>query len=255
MLFLPRRQSLGLCHLGVASAESVPKISRGACSSLEVPSVRDPVQIEHVSSPSSPTASFSAFARANQSTGFDGVVFQFSGTVHIQQDGNSPFTQAKAYHYLNFDITGQSETVTLDLTALSMVNYDLALLPGLTYGVIDRTTDTYVGSTVLSSPQTLQGTLPPGSYRLEAGVFVYDQIQTIERSATFADTISLTNLSISPGAFQTHPLIAASGEFSHVPGRSWFDPPTATEFEFQMTDAALFTQIMNLPTGFDALSK
>ena len=216
------------------------------------------VLIEQVQSPSHPTPDFTAAANAQQSTGFDGEVFQFSGSIDIHLKGNAlPFAHARAYHYLDFDITDQSESVTLDLTALSVLPGLDNHLPGFTYDVINRATNQGSGAHFLESPLRQVFTLSPGSYRLEAGLVGSDAIvapdqEPIVRSASFADTISFTNLSISPGAFQTHPVVAQDGIFTHVLRRDWFDPPTATEFEFQMTDAALFTQIMSLPTGFDA---
>jgi hypothetical protein len=30
----------------------------------------------------------------------------------------------------------------------------------------------------------------------------------------------------------------------------WFDPPTASGYTYQMTDGSLFTEIVDLPTGF-----
>ncbi|MDY6802653.1 MAG: PEP-CTERM sorting domain-containing protein [Cyanobacteriota bacterium] len=40
-------------------------------------------------------------------------------------------------------------------------------------------------------------------------------------------------------------------EFINQAGRRWFDPPSATGFNFEMTGDSLFTEILSLPGGFD----
>jgi hypothetical protein len=40
--------------------------------------------------------------------------------------------------------------------------------------------------------------------------------------------------------------------FDSVPTANWFDPPTATGFQFTMTDGALFTAVLDFPTGIDS---
>lgn len=40
--------------------------------------------------------------------------------------------------------------------------------------------------------------------------------------------------------------------FTNVRSGLWFDPPTAYGFRYTMTDGSLFTDILNLPTGFNA---
>ena len=40
-------------------------------------------------------------------------------------------------------------------------------------------------------------------------------------------------------------------EFINQRGRRWFDPPSATGFNFKMTSDSLFTEILNLPGSFD----
>jgi VPDSG-CTERM motif len=238
----------------------------GGVGSGGVPLVRNPHFIlDQTQSPSHPTPSFYVSVSAQQSAYFDGAEFQFSGTVNTEQRGQpdinlltppgSIFTQIKAYHYIDVEVTGQSEFFTFNLTTIELANpegHPTPNQPGLYFGVIDRTTNGYLSQTPLDSRQSFQGGLAPGSYRLEAGVTIHDAIQASQRSVTFADTISFTNLEIAPGAFQTHPLTDPGNAFTDVPAGSWFDPPTTSEFEFQMTDSALFTQIMSLPTGFGA---
>lgn len=41
-------------------------------------------------------------------------------------------------------------------------------------------------------------------------------------------------------------------QFINQQGRRWFDPPSATGFNFEMTGDSLFTEILSLPGGFDA---
>ncbi|WP_254564649.1 choice-of-anchor tandem repeat NxxGxxAF-containing protein [Oscillatoria sp. HE19RPO] len=63
------------------------------------------------------------------------------------------------------------------------------------------------------------------------------------------------------GQCQTNPLMPDAthdpGEdgrlysFINAPGRRWYDPPSATGFRYQMTGDSLFTEILNVPNGFD----
>ncbi|MBX9789130.1 MAG: PEP-CTERM sorting domain-containing protein [Pirellulales bacterium] len=36
-----------------------------------------------------------------------------------------------------------------------------------------------------------------------------------------------------------------------MPTGNWFDPPTASGYSYQMTEGSLFTQILDLPSGFN----
>lgn len=52
----------------------------------------------------------------------------------------------------------------------------------------------------------------------------------------------------------THDPLGEEGpiyEFINQRGRRWFDPPSATGFNFEMTGDSLFTEILSLPGGFD----
>lgn len=39
--------------------------------------------------------------------------------------------------------------------------------------------------------------------------------------------------------------------FINTPGRAWYDPPSAYGFRYEMTGDSLFTEILNLPSGFE----
>jgi len=74
-----------------------------------------------------------------QSIGPGGPTFQFSGSVSTHCAGIYPLAYTTAFHYIDFDVIGQSETITLDLTSLSMVGYDGQQLPGFYWAVLDTT--------------------------------------------------------------------------------------------------------------------
>ena len=144
-----------------------------------------------------------------------------------------------------FYVSGQ-ETVTVNLTALSRVGV------GQPDGF-----DFFMGpqGVHFQGPDSLQFTLGTGYYEYVAAVG-FDPFSggddAIDLSASFANTVGFTNLVIADGVFQSQPIVSTDFHFVGAPSRGWFDPPTATEFTFEMTDASLFTEIMNFPTGFDA---
>lgn len=191
-----------------------------------------------------------ASASDSQTSNFDGLNFQFTGTSSIHVAGPGFISSSsRNLHYLDFDITGQSEIMTINLSTLSMVNNSDGFGYAVNGGSLGIISETFL------SPLTRQLTLAPGSYHLTAGVGNDAGFGTygtyIDRSTTFFDTISFSNLVIAPGAFQIMPLLAPANQFESVPSRRWFDPPVAHQFKFQMTDGSLFTEIMSLPTGFN----
>ena len=186
-------------------------------------------------------------AFVTQTASFGGLGFQFAGRVTEQNGGG-----AHAYQYFYFDITGQNETVSFDLSTFSgTFSGSATRVDSFTIG-IGRRTGTGVAGGFWDGPVSQSFTLGPGNYYLIATALNSGATSTETKATTFADSIGFTNLGIAPGAFQNFPLVSPNFSFSNVPSRRWFDPPTATEFAFQMTDTSLFTEIMNLPTGFDA---
>ena len=188
-----------------------------------------------------------ASAMASQTSAVGGLGFQFSGSVSTQQVGTFPSSLAEVQHFFDIRVADHNETVTLNLTNLSMVGYDPSMSPGFHYQV------TGGPFTSLTSPQSVQFSLLPGDYRITAGTAIFDNAyDSADRSTVFNDTIGFSDLAIADGAFQNHPLISSNFSFFQAPSRAWFDPPTASEFAFQMTDSSLFTDIMSFPTGFSA---
>jgi hypothetical protein len=54
------------------------------------------------------------------------------------------------------------------------------------------------------------------------------------------------------GGSQQFPILPTIPTFLRGPSGAWFDPPTASGFDFTMTEGSLFTDILNFPVGIDA---
>lgn len=57
---------------------------------------------------------------------------------------------------------------------------------------------------------------------------------------------------VARGGSQQFPILPTIPMFLRGPSGGWFDPPTASGFDFTMTEGSLFTDILNFPVGIDA---
>lgn len=155
-----------------------------------------------------------ALANASQYGNAAGLGFQFSGMAQTGVSGIYPGAEATAFHYIDFLITEQVETVKLELTAFSASTFTGTTLIGTNlpnfYAEVSyvpgggvHSYGTYTGPGIYELP------LFPGSYRLKAGVQVLEtfSFSTFSRFASFSDTISFTNTVPEPSAA----LLALSG--------------------------------------------
>ena len=112
----------------------------------------------------------SAASRASQLADFNNGMFQFSGEASVGAQGDPALYgflaggQARASHYIDFEIVGQNETMTLDFTQVSLVNpgpgFDVYNL-GFAYELFNKTTNQGSGSHMLHSPTLVELSLAP----------------------------------------------------------------------------------------------
>lgn len=187
-----------------------------------------------------------AEASVSQSVSLGGIGFQFSGSSSAYAEGYYVNETARARSLFEFEVHGQAETVTVDLTSVSLVNTST----GFQYGILNTQGGFAVGGS-LGTPTLVRETIPPGNYRL----VVWDEItenqsSPLHRSADYVGEVGFSNLVIAPGAFETNPLVVPDYDFKSVTPHQWFDPVAASEILFQTTDGSRFTEIEGLPSNF-----
>ena len=190
-----------------------------------------------------------AQASVTQSVALGGIGFQFTGSLSGYAEGYDVAEEAVAHQFYNFDVVGHSETLTIDISSLVLVNAS----EGFHYA--------FSGNGIalgnhLGAPEYQQFSLAPGSYSLVLyDTITENQSSSLHRSATYDGEVGFSNLVIAPGALQSNPLVTgASPDYSYyfdgVPNHKWIDPAPSSEILYQTIDGALFTQIEGLPTGF-----
>jgi hypothetical protein len=197
--------------------------------------------------------SATAQTSASQSGAVDNLIFSYSGRSTIDTpDSDFPSGDAQTIQGFDFDVVGQSETLTVDFSSfVTSTTANSTQPPSAAFAFFYR-----ANGQGLFSPLTAPGTrvinVDPGQYRLLIAVAASQTtLGGQHQSVDFANTIVFSNLGIAPGAFQKIPVVPpVSGTFRSVGRREWFDPPAVDEFFFQMTSNSLFTGIFNFPTGF-----
>jgi len=97
--------------------------------------------------------------------------------------------------------------------------------------------------------------LSPGAHHLFGAAGLTSQTAPASGNLAYSYDVTFSNVTFAPGWSQSHPLLPDHTEgnsfgFQQAPNHAWIDPPTATGYDYQMTDSSLFTKIMSFPTGF-----
>jgi len=157
-----------------------------------------------------------------------------------------------------------SHEISFHATSEFVMNYDLlsyaasaTYRPEDTPGLIGflNGDSLVIGPELGVHPVNNSGPLSPGDYTYSVSMLALSNTyQTATTQGIFHLSYSFSEpVSFARGVLQSTPILPDSpGAFLAAPSGAWFDPPATSGFDFAMTGASLFTDILGFPTGIDA---
>lgn len=202
-----------------------------------------------------------SFAECQQQTSLIPSGFDVSIKCSTDQHGSTPASIVDTSLCIEIEVT-EHETADVIYQRHDLTNNDDAINVGAVIAFQEQVEGGWASRGYVSTRGEHQNIpLYPGLYRLMiSGVIFDNSYQTIARALDYRCQITFSNYVITPGAFQSHPILPEvvintadrpTNRFTGGRSNAWYDPPVADGFSFTGTNDTTFNKIVALPQGFN----